>query len=119
SIGEPVQGVFLHQDRHFGGIEAGIDAIFRFLVPAEIEDARDRPAVAINDSPLERRINLARRGLNDRRSERLEKIAVDRGDANLEAAEIGLRDRLVWIAVKWIAIHMPRQEKRIHLFGLN
>src|SRR5215472_4211488 len=118
-IGEPVPGGFVHQDRHFGGVEAGIDAIFRLLVPAEIEDAGDRPAVSVNDSPLESRINLAGRGLDDRRSERLEKIAVDRSDANLEATEIGLRDRLVEIEVKRISIDMPREEDRVHLFGIE
>src|SRR5215831_14756570 len=31
AIGEPVPGRFVHQDRHFGGVEAGVDAIFRLL----------------------------------------------------------------------------------------
>ena len=118
-IGEPVPGGFVHQDRHFRGVEAGIDAIFRLLVPAEIEDAGDRPAVAVNHSPLQRRIDLAGRGLDDGRSERLEKIAVDRRNANLEAGEVGARDRLVEIEVKWISIDVPREEDRIHLLGIE
>src|SRR5262249_60343472 len=87
--------------------------------PAETEDAGERPAVSVNDSPLQRRINLAGRGLNDGGSERLEEIAVDRSDANLEATEIGLRDRLVEIEVKRISIDMPREEDRVHLFGIE
>src|SRR5262249_57561276 len=95
SISELVRWGLVHQDGHFGGIEAGIDAIFRLLVPSEIKDAGDRPAIPINHPALQRRIDLARRRLNNRRPERLEKITVDRSNANLEASEIGTRDRLV------------------------
>src|SRR5207247_5968522 len=103
------------QDGLVRGVEAGISAIFRLLVPAEFEDAGDRPAVSVNASPLQRRIDLAGRGLDDGRSERLEKIAVDRRNANLEAGEVGARDRLVEIEVKWISIDVPCEEDRIHL----
>ena len=88
-------------------------------MPAEIEDAGDRPAVAVNHSPLQRGIDLAGRGLHDRGSERLEKIAIDRRNANLEAGEIRARDRLVQIQVKWIAIDVPREKDRIHLVGIQ
>src|SRR5262245_25106445 len=39
-VGEPVPDRFVHQDRHLGRIESGIDAVFGLLVPSEIEDAR-------------------------------------------------------------------------------
>src|SRR6476620_8671304 len=118
-VGEPVPGGFVHQDRYFGGVETGIDAVFRLLVPAEIENAGNRPAVAVNHSPLQRGINLAGRGLDDRGSERLEKIAIDRRNANLEAGEIRARDRLVQIEVKRISVDVPREEDRIHLFRIQ
>src|SRR5262249_2617194 len=101
-VGEPVPGRFVHQVGHFGCIEAGTDAVFRLLVPAEIEDAGDRPAVAVNHSPLQRGIDLAGRGLHDRGSERLEKIAIDRRNANLETGEIRARDRLVQLKGEWV-----------------
>src|SRR5262249_61359050 len=75
-LGELVPCGLVHQDRHLGGIEDGIDSIFRLLVPTEIEDTGDRPAVPINDPALQRRIDLAWRRLNDRRSERLPQTAL-------------------------------------------
>src|SRR5262245_49219671 len=119
SIGELVPRGLVHQDRHFGRIEAGVDAIFRLLVPSEIEDAGDRPAIPINHPALQRRIDLARRRLNHRRPERLEKIAVDRSNANLEASQIGTRDRLVEVEVKWISVDMPCKKNRVNLFGIQ
>src|SRR5262249_56761363 len=59
-IGELVPDRLVHQDRHLGRVEAGIDAIFRLLVPAEVEDAGDRPAVSVDHAALERGIDLAR-----------------------------------------------------------
>ena len=48
----------------------------------------DRPAVAVDDAALERGVDLARRGLHDRRAERLEEVAIDRRDADLEAGQV-------------------------------
>src|SRR5215471_6223423 len=116
---ELVPDGLVHQDRHLGGIEAGIYAIFRLLVPPEIENASDRPTVSVNNPALESRINLARRGLNDCRPERLEEIAVDRGNAKLEAGQVGTRDRFVEIEVEWISVDVPGEENRIHLLGIE
>src|SRR6516165_891360 len=118
-LGELVPDGLVHQDRHLGGIETGIHTIFRLLVPAEIKNAGDRPTVSINNPALESRINLARRGLNDCRSERLEEVAVDRRNAKLEAGQIGTRDRFVQIEMEWIPVDVPGEENRIHLLGIE
>lgn len=34
---EPLPGILVDENRHLGGIEAGVDSIFRFLVPSEVE----------------------------------------------------------------------------------
>src|SRR5262249_61380599 len=77
------------------------------------------PTVSINNPALESRVNLARRGLNDCRSERLEEIAVDRSNAKLEAGQIGIRDRFVEIEMEWIAVDVPGEENRIYLLGIE
>src|SRR3712207_1343744 len=91
--GEAVPLALVHEDRNLGRVEARIDPVFRLLVPAEVEDAGDRPAVAVDDAALERRVDLARGGLDHGRAEGLEEVAVDRRDAQLEAREVRPRDR--------------------------
>src|SRR5262245_8350687 len=93
-LGELVPDGLVHQDRHFGGVEAGVDAVLGLLVPSEIEDTGDRPSITIHHTALQRRIDLAWRGLHDRCSQCLEEVAIDRRDAELQADEIGSRDRL-------------------------
>src|SRR5215831_2482364 len=46
-IREPVPHRLVDQDRYLGRVEAGVDAVLGLLVPTEIEDAGDRPAVAV------------------------------------------------------------------------
>jgi hypothetical protein len=58
-------------------------------VPAEIEDAGDWPAIAVDHATLERRVDLTRRRLHDGGAERLEEVAVDRRDTDLQAGEVG------------------------------
>src|SRR5215475_5452706 len=41
---EPVPRILVDEYRYFGGVEAGVDAVFRFLVPTEVEYSADRPA---------------------------------------------------------------------------
>src|SRR5262249_23174425 len=94
-VGELVPGRLVDQHRHLGGVEAGIDAVLGLLVPAEVEHAGDRPAVAVDHAALERGVDLARRRLHYGGAERLEEVAVDRRDAQLEAGQVGLLDRLV------------------------
>src|SRR4029078_608625 len=53
------------EDRDLGGVEAGVDAILRFLVPAEIEDARDRPAITVDHATLQRGVDFTGRCLHD------------------------------------------------------
>src|SRR6185437_7548113 len=88
SIGQLVPGGLVHKDRDFDGIESGIDAILRLLMPAEIEDTGDRPAISVDDAALKRCIDFARRSLHDRGAKRLKEIAVDRCNANLQAGQV-------------------------------
>src|SRR3984957_12633201 len=93
-LAQPIPRALVDEDRHFRGVEAGIDPVLRFLVPAEVEHAGDRPAVAVDDAALECRVDLARCGLDDGAAEGLEEIAVHRRDPKLEAGEVRARDRL-------------------------
>src|SRR5215207_3754549 len=54
-------GVEVHDDRDLGVVEARVDAVLRLLLPVEVEDAADRPAVAVDDVALERGVDLAGR----------------------------------------------------------
>ena len=107
------------QDAHLGAVEAGIDAELGLLVPAQIEDAGDRPAVAVDHAALERGVDLARRGLHHGGAERLEEVAIDRGDAQLEPGQVGPGDRLRQIEVEGIVVDVPRQQDRIHLLVVD
>src|SRR5215510_12843411 len=97
---QPAPGVLVDENADLGAVEPGIDPVLGLFMPAEIEDAGDRPAVAVDHAALERGIDLAGRGLHDGGPERLEEIAVDRRDAKLEAGEIRARDRLVEIEME-------------------
>ena len=107
------------QHRNFRGVEAGIDAILGLLLPAEIEDAGDRPAIAVDHAALERGVDLARRGLHDGSAQRLEEVAIDRRDTQLEAGQIGAADLLVQIEVEWILTDELRQVDRIQLLPVE
>src|SRR5712691_1403070 len=67
-----------HVDLH--AVERRLHAEFRHLLPAEIENAGDRPAVAIDHAALERGVDLARRRGDRRTAERLDHVLVDRRD---------------------------------------
>src|SRR5690349_5961461 len=43
---ELLPGVEVDEDADLGAVEAGIDAVLGLLLPAQIEDAGDRPAIA-------------------------------------------------------------------------
>src|SRR5512135_349209 len=40
-------GIEVHRQRDFGIVEAGVHAVLGLFLPAEVEDAVDRPAVAV------------------------------------------------------------------------
>ena len=75
----------------------------------------DRPAIAVDDAALERGVDLARRGLDDRRAERLEEVAIDRRDADLEPGQVRPGDRLVEVEVEGVVVDHAGQEMRVHL----
>src|SRR6185312_5680150 len=80
----------VNKHRDLGGVEAGIDAIFCFLVPPKIKYAGDRPAITVDNAALERRIDFTWRSLHDSGAERLEEVTVDRRDADLQTSKVGL-----------------------------
>src|SRR5262245_17072271 len=51
-VAELVPAGLVDQDAHFGAVETGIDAVLGLLMPAEIEDAGDRPTVAVDHTAL-------------------------------------------------------------------
>src|SRR5882672_8733851 len=104
-IRQSLVGGQVHHDGNLGIVETGIDAELGLLVPVEIEDATDGPAVTINNTTFERGVDLARRRGDDGRAKRLEKIAIDRGDADLQSGEVGLVDLLVDIDVERLVLH--------------
>ena len=114
-----VPGGLVDDHRDLRGIEARIDAVLGLLVPAEIEDAGDGPAIAVDHAALERGVDLARRGLHHGGAHRLEEVAIDRGDAQLEAGEVGARDLLVEIEVERIVADHIRQEDSVHLLRIE
>src|SRR5262249_19323747 len=84
-------------------------------MPAEIEDAGDRPAVAIDYTAFERGVDLTRCGLHDSRAKRLEEIAVHRRDAQFQTREVRLADRLCEIDVEGIVVDMAGKEDPVEL----
>src|SRR5215510_6262840 len=103
------------QDAHFRAVETGIDAVFGLLMPAEIEDAGDGPAVAIDHAAFERGVNLAGRGLHNGGAKRLEEIAVHGRDAQFETREVRLADRLGEIDVEGIVVDVAGKQDAVEL----
>src|SRR3954469_1094303 len=64
--------VGVHHQRYLGIVETGVDAELRLLLPVEVEEGVDRPAVAIDHAALERGVDLTRRGGHHLRVHRLE-----------------------------------------------
>src|SRR5206468_12011268 len=103
------------QDAHFRAVETGIDAVLGLLMPAEIEDAGDRPAVAVDHTAFERGVNLTRRGLDNGRAKGLEEIAIHGCDAQFETREVRLADRLSEIDVKGVIVDVAGKENPVEL----
>ena len=61
-VGQALPGVEIDQHVDLDAVERRLHAELGHLLPAEIEDAGDRPAVAVDHAALERGIDLARRG---------------------------------------------------------
>src|SRR3954469_1360190 len=106
---ERLPGIEVDQHVHLDAVERRLHAKLGHLVPAEIENAGDRPAIAVGDAALERGIDLARRGGDGGAAERLDHIAVDRGDPDLESGEVDLVDLLVEIDVERNVVELARQ----------
>src|SRR5690606_3743753 len=68
-VGQLLPAVEVDQDVHVDLVEARVDAVPGLLLPAEVEDALDRPAVAVDDAALERGVDLAGRGLHQVRTQ--------------------------------------------------
>src|SRR5215213_11900044 len=113
-VREAVPFALVDDDRDLGRVEARVDPVFRLLLPAEVEDAVDRPAISVDDAALERGVDLARRGLDDRRAERLEEVAINRRDADLEPGQVWSGDRLVEVEVEGGVVDHAGQEMRAH-----
>src|SRR3954471_8031321 len=92
--------VGVHHQRFLGIVETGVDAELRLLLPVEVEEGVDRPAVAVDHAALERGVNLPRRRGHHLRVHRLEELAVHRRDPDLHAGEVGLVDLLVDVEVE-------------------
>src|SRR5262249_52440068 len=114
-IVELAPACLVHEKGDLGPVEAWVNTILRLFMPAQIEDASSRPAVAIDDATLERRINLAWRRLHNRRAEGSEEIAIDRGDADFQPGKVRLCDRLRKIDVERRIADLPGQENCVHL----
>src|SRR5215467_12766206 len=84
-------------------------------MPAEIEDAGDRPAVAIDHTAFKRGVDLTWCSLHNCRAKCLEEIAVHRRDAQFETGEIRLADRLVEIDVEGIVVDMAGKQNSVEL----
>ena len=81
-------------------VEARLHAELGHLLPAQIDDAEDRPAIAIDDAALERGVNLAGRRGDGSAVQCLDEVAIDRRDADLQAGKVDLVDLLVQIDVE-------------------
>src|SRR3990172_4897470 len=115
--GELVPRVQVDDQRHLGVVEARIDAELRALVPVEVEDAADRPAIAVHDAALERGVHFAGRGLHDGGAECGEEVAVHGRDADLEAGEVGLIDFFVEVDVERLVLDDPGQVVHVALLA--
>src|SRR5262249_59316990 len=100
---------------HFRAVETRIDAVFGLLVPAEIEDAGDRPTVAVDHAAFERGVDFPRRGLHNSGAKGLEEIAVHGRDAQFETREVRLADPFREIDVKGIVVDVAGKEGCIEL----
>jgi len=109
--------VQVDEQRHLGVIEARVHAELRPLVPVEVEDAADGPAVAVDAAALERRVHLAGRGLHDGGAERGEEVAVYRGDADLQPGEVRLVDPPVEVDVERLVLDDPGQVVHVALLA--
>src|SRR5262245_4580310 len=99
-IVEALPGVLIDQHVDLDAVERRLHAELGHLIPAEIEDAGDRPAVAVDHAAFERGVDLARRRGDRRAAQRLDHVAVDRRDPDLEAGEVDLVDLLVEVDVE-------------------
>src|SRR5437773_1682817 len=84
--------VEVHDQRHLGVVEPRVDAELGLLLPVEIEQGVDRPAVAVDHAALERGVHLARRGCHHGCAHGLEEVAVHRRDADRQPGEVRLVD---------------------------
>ena len=97
--GERVPGLGAEDHAELDVVEARVDAELGLLVPAQVEHAQQRPAVAVDHATVQRGVDLARSDLHHRGAQAREELAVDRRDADLQARQVGLVDALVQVDV--------------------
>src|SRR5919108_6670058 len=101
--------VVVDEDRHRGADEARPVAVFGVFVPAEVGDAPQRPAVAVDRVALERGVHLGRRHAHRDRAERLEERVVDRRRAQAETVEARALRGLRGVDVEAHAVRQVRE----------
>jgi hypothetical protein len=105
----------VHHQRDLGVVEAGVDAVLGLLLPVQVEDAADGPAVAVDHAAFQRGVDLARRGGDHVGVEGLEEVAVHGGDADLQPGQVRLAHRLVHVDVEGLVLHHPPQVLHVAL----
>ena len=114
-VAEPLPGIEIDEHVDLHAVERRLHAEFGHLVPAEIENAGDRPAVAVGHAALEGGVHLARRGGDRGAAKRLDHVAVDRRDPDLQAGKIDLVDLLVEVDVERNVVELARKILRAEL----
>src|SRR5205085_8998687 len=82
-VGKALPGIEIDQHVHLDAVERGLEAIFRHLLPAEIENPGHWPAITVDHAAFERGIDLTRRCGDRGAAERLHARLVNRRRPNL------------------------------------
>ena len=115
-IGELFEGRQVHDQRHFGIVKTRVNAKLGFLVPVQVKNAANGPAVAVHHATLQRRVDLARRRGDHIGIERLEEIAIDGGDANFLTTQVGFVDFFVGVDVERLVFNDAGQILHVAFF---
>src|SRR4029450_8553522 len=116
---ESLPGVEIDQHVDLDAVERRLHAELGHLVPAEIENAGDRPAIAVGHAALERGIDLPRRGGDRRTAERLDPVSIDRRDPDLEPGKVDLVELLVEIDVERDVVELAGEILGAKLLGVQ
>ena len=99
SGGEFAPGVGAEDHTQLNGVKARLNAEFGFFMPAQIKNAQQGPAVAVDHAALQGGVDLTRCDLNHVGTQLLEEIAVNGRNAQFQASEVGLVDAFVAVDV--------------------